>query len=171
LAGGGLSVIPIVSIVGKSGTGKTTLLEGLIVELRRRGYRVAVVKHDVHNFEIDLPGKDSWRYAQVGSDVVVISAPRKLALIKRLEREMALDEIAALVPEVDIILTEGYKRGKAPKIEVSRRARSDELLCRADELIAIAADQPFDLDVPQFDLDDVVGIADLLEERFLKGEG
>ena len=164
-------MIPIVSIVGKSGTGKTTLLEGLIVELRRRGYRVAVVKHDVHNFEIDLPGKDSWRYAQVGSDVVVISAPRKLALIKRLEREMALDEIAALVPEVDIILTEGYKRGKAPKIEVSRRARSDELLCRADELIAIAADQPFDLDVPQFDLDDVVGIADLLEERFLKGEG
>jgi len=164
-------VIPIVSIVGKSGTGKTTLLEGLIVELRRRGYRVAVVKHDVHNFEIDLPGKDSWRYAQVGSDVVVISAPRKLALIKRLEREMALDEIAALVPEVDIILTEGYKRGKAPKIEVSRRARSDELLCRADELIAIAADQSFDLDVPQFDLDDVVGIADLLEERFLKGEG
>ena len=164
-------MIPIVSIVGKSGTGKTTLLEGLIVELRRRGYRVAVVKHDVHNFEIDLPGKDSWRYAQVGSDVVVISAPRKLALIKRLEREMALDEIAALVPEVDIILTEGYKRGKAPKIEVSRRARSDELLCRADELIAIAADQSFDLDVPQFDLDDVVGIADLLEERFLKGEG
>ena len=164
-------MIPIVSIVGKSGTGKTTLLEGLIVELRRRGYRVAVVKHDVHNFEIDLPGKDSWRYAQVGSDVVVISAPRKLALIKRLEREMALDEIAALVPEVDIILTEGYKRGKAPKIEVSRRARSDELLCRADELIAIAADQSFDLDVPQFGLDDVAGIADLLEERFLKGEG
>ncbi|MFQ5874533.1 MAG: molybdopterin-guanine dinucleotide biosynthesis protein B, partial [Dehalococcoidia bacterium] len=117
------------------------------------------------------PGKDSWRYAQVGSDVVVISAPRKLALIKRLEREMTLDEIAALVPEVDIILTEGYKRGKAPKIEVSRRARSNELLCSADELIAIAADQPFDLDVPQFDLDDVVGIADLLEERFLKDEG
>jgi len=164
-------VIPIVSIVGKSGTGKTTLLEKLIVELRRRGYRVAVVKHDIHDFEIDVPGKDSWRYAQVGSDAVVISAPRKMALIKRLEREMTLDEIALLVPEVDIILTEGYRRGKAPKIEVSRRARSNELLCSADELIAIAADQPFDLDVPQFDLDDVEGIVNLLEERFLKDEG
>ena len=164
-------MIPIVSIVGKSGTGKTTLLEKLIVELRRRGYRVAVVKHDIHDFEIDVPGKDSWRYAQVGSDAVVISAPRKMALIKRLEREMTLDEIALLVPEVDIILTEGYRRGKAPKIEVSRRARSNELLCSADELIAIAADQPFDLDVPQFDLDDVEGIVNLLEERFLKDEG
>jgi molybdopterin-guanine dinucleotide biosynthesis protein B len=162
-----LLVIPIISVVGKSGVGKTTFLEKLIAELKRRGRRVATVKHDVHGFEIDRPGKDSWRLAQAGSDSVVIASPQRLALIKRLDREMPLGEIAALLPDVDIILTEGYKRGDAPKIEVSRRGRGGELLCAPDELVAIVSDQPFDLDVPQFGLDDAAGIVDLLEERFL----
>jgi len=160
-------VIPIVSVVGKSGAGKTTLLEKLIAELKRRGYRVATVKHDVHGFEIDRPGKDSWRLAQAGSDSVVIASPNRLALIKRLDREMALSEIAAFLTDVDIILTEGYKRGNAPKIEVSRRERGGELLCTPDELVAIVSDQSFDLDVPQFGLDDTAGIVDLLEGTFL----
>ena len=160
-------MIPIVSVVGKSGVGKTTLLEKLIAELKRRGYRVATVKHDVHGFEIDCPGKDSWRLAQAGSDSVVIASPKRLALIKRLNREVALSEIAALLTDVDIILTEGYKGGDAPKIEVSRRGRGGELLCTPDELVAVVADQPFDLDVPQFGLDDAVGVVNLLEERFL----
>lgn len=162
-----LLVIPIVSVVGKSGAGKTTLLEKLIAELKRRGYRVATVKHDVHGFEIDRPGKDSWRLAQAGSDSVVIASPNRLALIKRLDREMALSEIAAFLTDVDIILTEGYKRGNAPKIEVSRRERGGELLCTPDELVAIVSDQSFDLDVPQFGLDDTAGIVDLLEGTFL----
>ena len=110
-------MIPIISVVGKSGVGKTTFLEKLIAELKRRGYRVAAIKHDVHGFEIDRPGKDSWRLAQAGSDSVVIASPQRLALIKRLDGEMAPGEIAALLAEVDIILTEGYKRGDAPKIE------------------------------------------------------
>ncbi|MFQ6058505.1 MAG: molybdopterin-guanine dinucleotide biosynthesis protein B [Anaerolineae bacterium] len=164
-------MIPIISIVGKSDVGKTTFLEKLIPELKRRGYRVATVKHDVHGFDVDVPGKDSWRLAQAGSDQVIIAGPYKLALIKGLEREMTLDEIAALVPEADIVLTEGYKRGGAPKIEISRRAVSQELLCTEDELVALATDQSFPLDVPQFNLDDVAGVADLLEERFLKGPG
>jgi len=160
-------VIPIISVVGKSGVGKTTFLEKLIAELKRRGYRVAVVKHDVHGFEVDQPGKDSWRLAQAGSDSVVIASPQKLALIKQLDREMTLSEIAALLIDVDIILTEGYKRADAPKIEVSRRERGGELLCTPDELVAIVADQPFALDVPQFGLDDARGVVDLLEEGFL----
>ena len=160
-------VIPIISVVGKSGVGKTTFLEKLIAELKRRGHRVAIVKHDVHGFEIDQPGKDSWRLAQAGSDSVVIASPQRLALIKRLDREMALDEIAALLTDVDIILTEGYKRGDAPKIEVARRERGEELLCTPDELLAIVSDQSFDLAVPQFGLDDARGTADLLEEEFL----
>jgi molybdopterin-guanine dinucleotide biosynthesis protein B len=162
-------VIPVVSIVGKSNSGKTTLLEKLISELKRRGYRVATVKHDTHGFEVDQPGKDTWRLAQAGADAVVISSSDKLALIKRVRQEQSLAEIAALVGEADIILTEGYKRGPAPKIEVSRRAISTELLCTVGELVAIASDQRFPLPVPQFDLDDAVGLADLLEERFLEG--
>jgi molybdopterin-guanine dinucleotide biosynthesis protein B len=163
-----LSVIPIVSIIGKSGVGKTTLLEKLVAELKRRGYRVATVKHDVHDFDIDQPGKDSWRLAQAGSDSIVIASPKKLALIKRLDRELALSEIVAFLTDVDIIITEGYKRGDAPKIEVSRRERGGELLCTPDELLAIVSDQPFELDVPQFSLDDTVGIVDLLEGRYLQ---
>ena len=159
--------IPMISVVGKSDTGKTTLLEKLIAELKQRGYRVATVKHDAHGFDIDRPGKDSWRHAQAGSDVVVISGPHRLALIEKREREMTLDEIADRVINVDIILTEGYKRGDRPKIEVSRREKSSELLCTQDELLAIAADQTFAMNVPQFSLDDATGLVDLIEERFL----
>ncbi len=162
-------MIRVISIVGKSNSGKTTLLEKLIPELKRRGYRVATVKHDTHGFEIDQPGKDTWRLAKAGADAVVISSSDKLALIRRVLREQSLEEIATLVGDVDIILTEGYKRGPAPKIEVSRRAVSTELLCTADELVAIASDQRFPLPVPQFALDDAGGLADLLEARFLQG--
>jgi molybdopterin-guanine dinucleotide biosynthesis protein B len=162
-------MVPVVSIVGKSGVGKTTLLEKLIPELKRRGYRVATVKHDVHGFEIDQPGKDTWRHAQAGSDHVVIASPNRIAHIQRLERELTLPEIVATIRDVDIVLTEGYKRGPAPKIEVSRAERSRELICTPEELVAIATDQPYDLDVPQFGLDDVAGLADLIEEKFLRG--
>jgi molybdopterin-guanine dinucleotide biosynthesis protein B len=143
----------------------------LIAELKQRGYRVATVKHDVHGFEIDQPGKDSWRLAQAGSDSVVITSPKRLALIKRLDREMALSEIAAFLTNVDIILTEGYKRGSAAKIEVSRREKGRELVCASDELVAIVSDHPFDREVPQFGLDDTTGIVDWLEGRFLSGRG
>ena len=162
-------VVPIISFVGKSGAGKTTFLEQVVMELKRRGRRVAVIKHDVHGFEMDQPGKDSWRYAQAGADAVVISSPAKFALIQRVPRERTMDELAALVQhDVNIVLTEGYKRGPKPKVEISRAAVSHELLCSADELVALVTDQAFpdwpDLaGVPRFALDDVAGVADLLE--------
>ena len=155
-------MIPVISVVGKSDAGKTTLLEKLIRELKRRGYRVATVKHDAHSFDLDHPGKDTWRHAQAGSDHVVIASPTRIAHIQRIERELTLPEIAATIDDVDIILTEGYKRGPAPKIEVSRAEKGRELLCTREELVALAADQPFDLDVPQFELDDAKG---LVEDR------
>ena len=163
-----LAGIPIVSVVGKSNVGKTTLLEKLIAELKQRGYRVGTIKHDVHGFDIDHPGKDSWRLAQAGSDAVVIASPQKLALIKRLEGELSLDEVASYIPDVDIILTEGYKRADKPKIEVYRQGVGDELLCSPDELIAVVTDVALDIPVPQFDLNDVSGLADFIEEKFLK---
>ena len=158
------SEVPVVSVVGRSGVGKTTALERIIRELKRRGYRVGTVKHDTHGFEVDKPGKDSWRHAQAGSDVVVISGPRKLALIRQQSQEMPLDDVVKLMLDVDIVITEGYKQGDRPKIEVTRAERGRELLCRADELIALMTDYPVDMAVPQFALDDADGVVDLLEE-------
>jgi len=168
--GVGSRIVPIISVVGRSDSGKTTLLEKLIPELKRRGYRVGTVKHHAHTgFEMDKPGKDTWRHAQAGSDHVVIAAPDKVAAIWRTDREPTLDEIAAGIPHVDIILTEGYRWADKPKIEVVRSARSQEPLCTPDELVALATDLQFELDVPQFSLEDAVGLVDLIEQRFLKG--
>ncbi len=162
-------MIPIVSFVGKSNVGKTTFLEKVVVELKRRGYRVATIKHDTHGFELDRPGKDTWRLAQAGSDAVVISSPAKVALIAAADHDLTPDEIeAALIRGVDVILTEGYKRGDKPKIEVSRREKGSELLCSEAELLAIASDQRFPLNVPQFDLDDAAGVVDLLVEKIIR---
>jgi molybdopterin-guanine dinucleotide biosynthesis protein B len=164
----GLKRTPVVSLVGKSGVGKTTVLVRIIREMKRRGHKVGTVKHDTHGFDIDKPGKDSWRHAQAGSDVVVISGPRKMALVRQLASEMPLEEIVGLMGGVDIVITEGYKRGDKPKIEISRLERGTELLCQAEELVAIMADYPVDMPVPQFALDDAAGVVNRLEELFLR---
>lgn len=162
---------PVLSIVGRSDAGKTTLLEGLIAELKGRGYRVATIKHDVHGFEIDQPGKDSWRHAQAGSEAVVISSPEKLALIRRVDHDWSMEEIGQLLGDFDITLTEGYKAGGAPKLEVHRHELGEGLLCTPEELIAVATDEPLEMPLPQFDLKDFPGMADLIEKRLLQGRG
>ncbi len=165
-------MIPIISVVGKSNIGKTTFLEKLVVELKQRGIRVATIKHDTHSFELDKPGKDSWRMAQAGSDQVLISSPNRMALIAPSDRDLEPEELVSrFVSGVDIVLTEGYKRGDKRKIEVSRREFGPDLLCSEDELIAIVADQPFDFATPQFGLEDVVGVADLLERDVIGPAG
>ena len=165
--------VPVVSFVGKSGVGKTTALELVIRELKRRGHRVGTVKHDAHGFDMDKPGKDSWRHAEAGSDAVAVSGPHKMALIRRLDEEMALDEIVRLMGDVEIVLTEGYKQGNKPKIEVTRRERGTELLCQAEELVGIMADYPLgvEMPVPLFALDDAAGVVDLLEQLYLHDVG
>ena len=159
--------VPVVSVVGRSGVGKTTFVEKLIRELKRRGYRVGTIKHYKHDFKIDQPGKDSWRHARAGSDAAVISSPHKVALVRRLDAELPLDDIVAAMPPVDIILTEGYKHADKPKIEVFRQAVAAELACAPDELIAIVTDKPLAVPVPQFGLDDASEVADLLEGRYI----
>ncbi|MBI4786271.1 MAG: molybdopterin-guanine dinucleotide biosynthesis protein B [Chloroflexi bacterium] len=156
---------PLVSIVGKSGIGKTTLVEKLVRELKARGLRVAVVKHHAHATPIDPPGKDSWRFAEAGADAVVVSSPAEVARFERVARELTLAEIAARLENVDLILTEGFKREPAPKIEVSRVERGTELVARVDELIAVVSDHPIALPLPRFDLDDAPGVAAFLCER------
>ncbi len=163
-------MIPIVSIVGKSDSGKTTLIEKLLPELVRRGYRIATVKHDVHGFEVDREGKDSWRHKKAGAHTVVISSPNKVALIRDAEEDQALEEIREkLIRDVDLILSEGFKREVHPKIEISRKEKQTELLCtKDDKLIAIVSDQTFDMGVPVFGLDDMKGLADFIEKKYLQ---
>ncbi len=165
-------MIPIVSLVGKSDSGKTTLLEKLVRELKGRGFRIATIKHDAHSFEIDHEGKDSWRHKQAGATMSVISSPEKLALVADADHDHSLSELRdKLIRDVDLIITEGYKKETHPRIEVFRKERSKELLCKDDEnLIAIAGAPPdAPPGIPVFDLNDPARICDFIEERFLRG--
>lgn len=164
--------VKAVAFVAKSGSGKTTLLEQVIPRLKDRGYRVGAIKHDAHRFEIDRPGKDSYRLTAAGADTMVISSPEKLALVKKHAASPPVEDLlAALFTDVDIVLAEGFKSSSLPKIEVHRRERSADLLCRGKEndpmLLAVASDEPLDLDVPQLDINDPDGITDFIERKFL----
>jgi molybdopterin-guanine dinucleotide biosynthesis protein B len=159
---------PIVSIVGKSKSGKTTLIEKLIGELKSRGYQVATIKHTSQDLTFDQPGKDSWRHTQAGSEATVISSPDKMVLIKPTARESNLEEIVHLLGEdYDIILTEGFSQGDAPKIEVHRQ-QAGPPLATVRKLIAIATDESLETKTRQFSLEDIKGLADLLEKGFIK---
>lgn len=166
-------IVPVVSVVGKGDSGKTTLLEKLIRELSSRGFRVATVKHHVHDYDIDIPGKDSWRHARAGAVTTMVSSPDKFAFITSVEREFTLAELAEKAADAgnDILLTEGYKREGVNRIEIARGARSEELISAPGELLALVTDIP-ELacgDAPVFGLHDVTGLADLVEQRFLSG--
>jgi molybdopterin-guanine dinucleotide biosynthesis protein B len=162
-------MIPIISIVGKSDSGKTTLIEKLVPELTRRGYRIATVKHDVHGFEVDQEGKDSWRHKQAGAHTVVISSSNKVALIRDVEKDLTLEEIRdKFIQDVDLVLSEGYKKDVQPKIEIFRKEKHQELLCTKDDnLIAIISNKKFRVGVSCFFLDDIKGVADFIEKRYL----
>jgi len=162
-------MIPIVSIVGKSNSGKTTLIEKLIAELTGRGWRVATIKHNRHGFEIDHEGKDSWRHRRAGAVTTVLASPAQIAVIEDARKDYELSEIAeTFIHDADVILAEGYKGNPHPKIEVFRTDLRRELLCGpGDNLFALAGDRPIPAEAPCFDRNDTKGIADLIEKRFL----
>lgn len=163
-------MIPVFSIVGsESGVGKTTVLCEIIGELKQRGYKVATIKHHHRgDFEIDKPGKDTWKHAQAGADVVVISSEVKIAKIEKLEEECSLDDIVKDIKNVDIIITEGYKGENKPKLEVIRKEISEKLYSKDEELFCIVTDFSLENKVPQFDFGEIKEIVDLIEEKFLK---
>jgi len=163
-------MIPIISLVGRSGSGKTTFLEKIIPEMKRRGYRIATVKHDTHDFEIDREGKDSFRHKKAGAVISIISSPKKVALTADTEHELSLAELRKrFVRSADLIFSEGYYRDIHPKIEVFRKGVHPKPLCgKGDNLIAYVSNVFIKRGVPCFGLDDIKGVADFIEERFLK---
>lgn len=156
---------PVISFVAaQSGSGKTTLLEKVVGRLKADGIRLAVIKHDAHQFDIDKPGKDTWRMAKAGADIVAISSPAKLAVIEKVETEKSLDDLIAMISDVDLILTEGFKQGNKPKIEVFRSEVCKELICPPNELLAVASDIQWDIGVPCYRIDDVEGIVTAVKQ-------
>ncbi|MFC1978683.1 molybdopterin-guanine dinucleotide biosynthesis protein B [Chloroflexota bacterium] len=163
-----MSATPVICIAGQSGSGKTTFIEKLIPELKKRGYRLAVIKHHPHDFDIDVEGKDSWRYMQAGSDAAVVSAPHKVGLVKNVDHDLSPDELRTLVGNgYDLIIIEGFKKSNVPKIEVHRKALDKGLVCAPDDLTAVATDEKLNISAPQYDLTNIIGVADLIERKFL----
>jgi molybdopterin molybdotransferase len=156
---------PVISFVAKSGTGKTTFLMKLIPELKARGLRVGVLKHHAHTTPFDVPGKDTYRLAQAGADVVVGACAVQIAVFHQEDGASDLEGVIARhLGDVDLILAEGFKQGNYPKIEIHRAAhpQSRKLLYEPGELLALVTDEPLSSDVPLFDLEDAAGVADFL---------
>jgi molybdopterin-guanine dinucleotide biosynthesis protein B len=156
----------LVAIVGKSDSGKTTLIEKVVPELVKLGLRVGTVKHDAHSFEIDHPGKDSWRHGRAGAEAYVIASPERLAFITRLDGEMPLDDIARrFFADFDLVVAEGYKRTALHRVELFRvGAGHTEPLCTPGEAIALVTDADLEHE-HRFGLDDGAGLAAFLAAR------
>lgn len=155
------------SIVGWHNAGKTTLAEGLVREFRRRGARVAVIKHSREGFDIDHPGTDTWRLAEAGSDVVVISSKNAVAWLERPRQELRLEQLVArLEPDIDVVIAEGFKYESVPKIEVLRLATGTEPIASLEELLAIVTDDVTDpRPAPKFGFQDYANLVDYLASR------
>ena len=155
----------LVGLCGWSGAGKTTLLALLIPEIRARGYRVSTIKHAHHGFDIDRPGKDSHVHREAGASEVLVASAHRWALMHELreEAEPSLGDLLSHLSPVDLVLVEGVKGGRHPKIEVHRPSLGKPLMQPADPCIeAVACDGPLDVGVPVLDLNDASGVADFM---------
>ncbi|AEA33413.1 molybdopterin-guanine dinucleotide biosynthesis protein B [Hippea maritima] len=158
-----------IGFVGHSGMGKTTLIEKLIKRFSQDGYVVGAIKHDAHEFEIDYPGKDSYRMKHAGAKRVVLSSAQKFALIEDRDEEKDLDQIKELFDDCDIVFVEGYKLGDIVKIEVHRKEKGDNLLINqgVENIVAVASDEKLNLPVKCFDIDGIDGLVSFIK-TFLK---
>jgi molybdopterin-guanine dinucleotide biosynthesis protein B len=158
---------PIVSFVGRSETGKTTLIQKLIPELRSRGYRVATIKHTPQELEFEEPRKDSSRHIQAGSEATAVSSRDRMVIIRPVSEPPTVEQIARYLGEdCDIILVEGFKESDVPKIEVHRKGVGPPL-ATVKKLVAIVTDEPRETRTRQFTHQDIKGLADLLEKGFI----
>ncbi len=161
----------ILTIVGKSNSGKTTLIEKLITNLTDRGYRVGSVKHAHGGFEMDKKGKDSWRHREAGAKATLVISENKVAVIKDDTSEY-IQKMKSYLSDMDIVLAEGFKKQHLPKIEVFRTdSDHKEPLCMEDKcLVAFVTDSDYSPDVPVFGLEDIDPICDFIESTFIKSD-
>ena len=153
--------IPVIAFSAWSGTGKTTIIEQVITRLKQLGFKVAAVKHDAHDFEIDKAGKDSWRFTKAGADITVINSANKTALIE--QRSLNLSEIISSIHNVDLILLEGYSseiysNENILQIGINRKCTGKGFRLPPDRYAAVITDEEIDVSVPVFALDDIDGI-------------
>lgn len=159
-----MSNIPVIGFAAYSGTGKTTLIEKLIIALKESGLRLAVIKHDGHRFEIDHEGKDSWRFTHAGADITIISSAEKMAYIE--QRELTLQQQIDMVHDVDLILVEGYKNSDLPQIGIARKETGKGFTAELGRFIALVSDyDELDTTIPCFGLDDIDKIAEFIIKR------
>lgn len=156
----------VFGLAGWSGSGKTTLMTRLLPALRHRGVTVSTIKHAHHEFDVDQPGKDSYRHREAGAVEVMVSSSRRWALMHELRGadEPALEELLRHMSPVDLVIVEGFKRAPLPKLEVHRPAIGKPLLAPEDkDIVAIASDLPLaGLALPCLSLDDPDAIADFI---------
>lgn len=166
-------MVPVIAFAGYSKTGKTTLIERLIPLLKRRGLKVGVMKHHQGDFEIDKPGKDSYRYTEAGAEVSIIAGSHGLAMVRQTDRELTLEQmVSGYLHGVDLVILEGFNAEKVPRIEVVRKGESGPLRCAGDpDLLAVVADGPVDVPLPVFHRDDLEGIASFVVSRIFAAAG
>jgi molybdopterin-guanine dinucleotide biosynthesis protein B len=158
---------PTICIVGRSQSGKTTLIEKLIPALKHRGYRIGTIKHSHHIFDFDKTGKDSWRHKDAGAETVMIASPGKIAMVKN-DHQGTLNSLQNYFNDMDLIITEGYKKERKPKIEVVRSARHTDVLLKDDPyLIAVVTDVGLKMEVPVFGMEDIDQLADFIVKKYL----
>ena len=159
----------IITIVGKSNSGKTTFLEKLIALLTQRGYKIGSVKHAHDGFEMDKEGKDSWRHRKAGARTTLVIAQNEVAIIKD-DKTSSIEKMKSYLSDMDLILAEGFKKQILPKIEIfMSQSVHKEPFCMEDEnLIAFVTDSDYRPDVPLFGLEDIRQIANFIESNFLK---
>jgi molybdopterin-guanine dinucleotide biosynthesis protein B len=158
-------MMKVFGIAGYSGSGKTTLLEKLIPELTGRGLKVSVIKHAHHGFDIDRPGKDSYRHREAGACEVLLSCNDRWALMheRRQEAEPTLDELLGHLSPCDLVLIEGFKQEPVPKIEVFRPENGKPtLFAERNDICAVATNAPLATSLPCLSLDDVAAIANFI---------
>lgn len=161
--------IPIVSFVGRSNSGKTTLIERLIPELVLAGYRVATIKHAGHGFDLDTEGKDSWRHKRAGASSVIVVSKGSLAMFADVSSEVRVEDLRErfLEKDIDLIIAEGWKSEGFPKIVVVRD-HMGEVSVSPEGLLAVVSNTPVDISVPIFHPGDTKGLCDLLVRHFPK---